>query len=153
MMKAFNTHYYHFNYILMKNKFFELKMIINLSNPILMMMLSYLACILYLSVKEASELVTYCCIIKSPHIQCYTMTPFIGLTNLLLEKCLMRTACLCSAQHQLRPGLYTWGLESLRPQSHVWSMLAVDWDLSWTCGQITYTAFPCGRWDFSQRGA
>ena len=37
MMKAFNTHYYHFNYILMKNKFFELKMIINLSNPILMM--------------------------------------------------------------------------------------------------------------------
>lgn len=41
------------------------------------------------------------------------MTPFIGLTNLLLEKCLMRTACLCSAQHQLKPGLYTWGLESL----------------------------------------
>lgn len=61
----------------------------------------------------------------------------------------MRTPCLCSAQHQLRPGLYTWGLESLRPQSH----LAVDWDLSWTCGQNTYTAFLCGHWDFSQHGA
>lgn len=36
----------------MNNKFFELKVIITLSNLILMMALSYLACILYLVVKE-----------------------------------------------------------------------------------------------------
>lgn len=66
------------------------------------------------------------------------MTPFILLTNLLLGQCLVGAACLCSARHQLGPGLKGWGLESLRPQSHVWLMLAVGWDLTWTCRRSTY---------------
>lgn len=66
------------------------------------------------------------------------MTPFILLTNLLLGQCLVGTACLCSARHRLGPGLKGWGLESLRPQSHVWLMLAVGWTLTWTCRRSTY---------------